>query len=316
MRSVSPHHIRRQGQEMQTWLAVDGKWPSHRELIALGGGVIFLQDDESKQQFLVDTGAAFIVLLQRSQSTPAGPPISGADGKDISCWGRICLCLTLGLRTFFVTFLLAAVYGPILRLGFLSACGLLVNPVGHQVLDSKSLKPLSKLPTAAGRQQSKLAPELCSIPPTKGSLLAAFSTITGGSKGTTLPKHKIHHTIEMTGRLVFTKAPSLDPDKLAQQRRNSASWRRQASSAVVTRLDCHRCTWSARKTGHGGYAATTVVSTWQSPTTSIPFPSILDLSNKLHGCKYFSCVDLMKGYHTDGTPGHSKNDNYNPFWLL
>jgi hypothetical protein len=28
-----------------------------------------------------------------------------------------------------------------------------------------------------------------------------------------------------------------------------------------------------------------------------PLPSILDLSNKLHGCKFFSCIDLVKGYH-------------------
>jgi hypothetical protein len=28
-----------------------------------------------------------------------------------------------------------------------------------------------------------------------------------------------------------------------------------------------------------------------------PLPSILDLSNKLHSCKFFSCIDLAKGYH-------------------
>jgi hypothetical protein len=28
-----------------------------------------------------------------------------------------------------------------------------------------------------------------------------------------------------------------------------------------------------------------------------PLPSILNLSNKLHGCKFFSCIDLVKGYH-------------------
>ena len=28
-----------------------------------------------------------------------------------------------------------------------------------------------------------------------------------------------------------------------------------------------------------------------------PLPSILDLSNKLHGCKFFSCIDFVKGYH-------------------
>jgi hypothetical protein len=28
-----------------------------------------------------------------------------------------------------------------------------------------------------------------------------------------------------------------------------------------------------------------------------PLPSLADLSNKLHGCKYFSVIDLVKGYH-------------------
>jgi hypothetical protein len=114
--------------------------------------MIFLQDNENKQRFLVDTGAAFSVFPHRSQSTPAGPPLSGADGKDIPCWGQIRRRLNFGLRTFFVTFLLAIVYRPILGLDFLSAYGLLVD---RQVLDLKSLKPLSKPPAAtAGGQRS------------------------------------------------------------------------------------------------------------------------------------------------------------------
>jgi hypothetical protein len=28
-----------------------------------------------------------------------------------------------------------------------------------------------------------------------------------------------------------------------------------------------------------------------------PLPSILDLSSRLHGCRFFSCIDLVKGYH-------------------
>ncbi len=122
---------------------------------------------------------AFSDLPHRSQSTPTGPPLSGADGKDIPCWGRIHHRLTFGLRTFFITFLLAAIYRPILGLDFLSAHRLLVNPVGRQVLDSKTLKPLSKPLPAAGRQRSKLATALCSIAPTIRSLLAAFPTIIG-----------------------------------------------------------------------------------------------------------------------------------------
>jgi len=28
-----------------------------------------------------------------------------------------------------------------------------------------------------------------------------------------------------------------------------------------------------------------------------PLPSVQDLSSRLHGCKFFSCIDLVKGYH-------------------
>jgi hypothetical protein len=91
--------------------------------------MIFLQDDENKQQFMVDTGAVCSILPHRSKATPTGPPLSGTDGKDIPCWGLIRRRLMFGLCTFFVTFLLATVYRPTLGLDFLSAHGLLVDPV-------------------------------------------------------------------------------------------------------------------------------------------------------------------------------------------
>jgi hypothetical protein len=165
--------------------------------------------------------------------------------------------LSFGLRTFFVTFFLAAVYRPILGLDFLSAHGLLIDPLGRQVLDSKTLKPLSKTPAAAGTLRSRFASALCSIMPSVRSLLASFPAIVGDGKGKPSPKHKIRHTIETTGRPVFAKARRLDPDKLRKRRRNSASWRRRASSAVRIRHGLHRCTLYARRTGHGGPAATT-----------------------------------------------------------
>jgi hypothetical protein len=83
----------------------------------------FFTGRRSKQRFLVDTGAASASFLHFYFQT-----------------GWIRRRLNFGLRTFFVTFLLAAVYRPIL-----SAYGLLV---GRQVLDLKSLKPLSKPPAA------------------------------------------------------------------------------------------------------------------------------------------------------------------------
>jgi hypothetical protein len=90
------------------------------------GGMIFLQDDKSKQQFMVDTSAVCSFLPHRSKTSPISPQLSGADGKAIPCWESV-RRLTFGLGTFFVTFLLAAVYRPIIGLDFLSAHGLLVD---------------------------------------------------------------------------------------------------------------------------------------------------------------------------------------------
>ena len=168
--------------------------------------MIFLQDDDSKQQFMVDTGAVCSVLPHRSKALPPGPQLFGADGRAIPPLGTTRRRLSLGLRKFFVTFFLAAIYRPILGLDFLSAHGLLVDPVSRQVLDSKTLKPLSKTPTAAGTLRSKFAAALCSIMPSVRSLLASFPTIVGDEKGKPSPKHKIRHTIETTGRPVFAKA--------------------------------------------------------------------------------------------------------------
>jgi hypothetical protein len=145
--------------------------------------MIFLQDDESKQQFMVETGAVCSVLPLRSKMPQTGPQPSGADGRAIPCWWTVRRRLSFGLRTFFVTFLLAAIYRPILGLDFLSAHGLLVDPVGRQVLDSKTLKPLSKPSTATGTLRSKFATALCSIAPLVWSLLASFPAIVGDGKG-------------------------------------------------------------------------------------------------------------------------------------
>jgi hypothetical protein len=119
---------------------------------------------------------------------------------------------------------------PILGLDFLSAHGLLVNPVGRQVLDSKSLKPISKAKTATGEPRSKFAAALCSIAPMVRSLPALFPAIVGDGKGKPSPKHKIRRTIEATGRPVFAKARRLDPDKLRQA---EAEFRQLEAAGVI-----------------------------------------------------------------------------------
>jgi hypothetical protein len=222
---------------------------------------------------MVDTGAVCSVLPHRSKAQPAGPQLSGADGRPIPTWGNIRRRLSFGLRTFFVTFLLAPVYGPILGLDFLSAHGLLVDPVGRQVLDSKTLKPLSKTPTAAGTLHSKFAAALCSITPSVRSLLASFPTIVSVGKGNPLLKHKTATPSRRQAALCSPRPAAWTQTSCTRWKQSSASWRQRASSVVHIRHGCRPCTWYARRTGHGGPAVTTADSTWRRHTTSIPSPA-------------------------------------------
>jgi hypothetical protein len=60
------------------------------------GGLLFLQDSVSKQQFLADTGAAVSVFPHWSPAASSGPLLSGADGKPISAWGKVTKKLNFG----------------------------------------------------------------------------------------------------------------------------------------------------------------------------------------------------------------------------
>ncbi len=174
----------------------------------------------------------------------------------------------------------------------MSAHGLLVEPVGRQVLDSKSLKPLSKEKTAAEKPHSKFAAALCSIATAVRSLIASFPAIVSDGKGKPSPKHKIHHTIETTGRPVFT-----NPYKLCQA---EAEFRQLEAAGIIRRSDFP---WSLSlhmvRKKDGSWRPCSDYRGLNLPTKHDRYllPSILELSNKLHGCKFFSCIDLVKDYH-------------------
>ncbi len=172
---------------------------------------------------------------------------------------------------------------------------LLVDPVGRQVLNSKTLKPLSK-PSSADTTLQVRCPLLHSTVRTVSvGLVPSYRA--GDGKGKPSPKHKIRHTIEMTGHPVFAKARRLDPDKLRQ---SEAEFRELEAAGIIR---CSDSPWSSplhmvrKKDGSwrpcGDYRRLKLATTHRR----YALPSILDHSNKLHGCKFFSCIDLVKGYH-------------------
>ena len=152
---------------MRASLFLDGKLGRRRGQVNALGGLVYLQDDKSKQKFLVDTGAAVSVLPHKQSSTPTGPVLAGADGKTIPSWGSVTRSLSFGMRTFLCTFILAAVSKPILGTDFLSKHRLLVDPAAGQVLDAASLSPIGSNHTATKSrpERSSLAASLCHIAP-------------------------------------------------------------------------------------------------------------------------------------------------------
>ncbi len=127
--------------------------------------------------------------------------------------------------------------------------------------------------------------------------MVSFPAIVSDGKEKPWPKHRIRHTIETKDHPVFAKARHLDPDKLRQA---EAEFHELEAADIIRRSDSP---WSSplhmvcKKDGEwrpcGDYRRLNLATTHDH----YPLPSILDLSNKLHSCKFFSCIDLVKGYH-------------------
>jgi hypothetical protein len=276
---------------LQARVPVDpGKRSSHRELNTLRGGMIFLQDDESKQQLMVDTGAISSVLPHRSKTSPTGPQLSSAKGKAIPCWARVRRRLTFGLHTFFVTLLLAAIYRPILGLDLCRplAAGWPSRPPGAGLEVSETALQTNNCRRDPALQIRR-RPLLHS---TDGTVLVGF-----------FPSHR--RRLEMK-TIAETQDPPHNQDGGPPcVRQGPAAWTGQAAPgrsrvpragggwhhppfrvAMVCKKDR---SWRPC----GDYRQLNLAMTHDC----YPPPSILDLSNKLHGCKFFSCIDLVKGYH-------------------
>jgi hypothetical protein len=145
--------------------------------------------------------------------------------------------------------------------------------------------------------RSRFTAALCHVALAVRSLLSAFPAIVGDGSGTPRPKHGIRHSIETTGRPIFAKARRLDPEK---HRIAEAEFRSLEKAGIVRRSNSP---WASplhmvpKQDGSwrpcGDYRRLNLATVHDK----YPLPSILDLSARLNGCRFFPCIDLVKGNH-------------------
>jgi len=276
---------------------LDGKRPRRRrQLISVAGGgtLLFLKDDHSGHNYLVDTGAARSILPHRSSAPPSGPLLEGAGGQTIPAWGCRQHVVHICGRKLPFNFVLAAVTRPILGCDFLAAHRLLVDPARQAVLDANTLTALS---TSTGRASSLLA-VLSPTPPSIRELLARFPQVFAAPKDQLpAPLHGTEHTVETLGRPVFAKARRLDPDRLKAAR---AEFSALEAAGIIRRSNSK---WSSplhmvrKQDGSwrpcGDYRRLNNITQHDR----YPLPNLQDFAANLHGCTVFSKIDLKKGYH-------------------
>ncbi len=126
-------------------MRLDGKLGCCRgQLNALSG--LISKTPAPSGSFLLTQVPPFLFFRTNLSVSPSGPMLSGADGKQISAWGRVSKKLNFGLYSF--AFILAAVSKPILGIDFLSAHRLLVDPFARSVVFASSLEPVGQVVSA------------------------------------------------------------------------------------------------------------------------------------------------------------------------
>jgi hypothetical protein len=193
------------------------------------GPLIYLFDDISKRNFLIDTCASCSAVLFYSSSPPSGPRLFSADGSPVETWGSKELHQSFSGHWFCYSYLLAAVDKPILGADFLAQFRLLVDPYNKAVLFASTLLPIA---ASGSLKVSPLLSALQQMSEVSRSLLAEFPGVLPVPGQHSTPLHGVSHTIKTTVRPVFAKVRRLDAEKL---RCAKAGFARLEAAGIIRR---------------------------------------------------------------------------------
>lgn len=260
--------------------------------------LFYIQDQNSKLRFLVDTGADVSVLPASSSDRRRSPiyHLLAVNRTSIPVYEEKSLSLNIGLRrTFRWIFLVAAVGDPIIGAHFLHHFGLSVDVSRRLLFDTVTSLSVAAIPTTVSPQPAAAA--ICHIPSPFLQVLAQFPSLTRPADWTRPVEHDVVHHIQTKGPPVFARPRPLAPEKLKIARQEfehmlAIGIARPSASSWASPLHM-----VPKKTGDwrpcGDYRALNL----STVPDRYPLPRLLDFAANLHGKKFFTKIDLKKAYH-------------------
>ena len=287
---VKTSSVKRQGQQVADVNLVAGQKTQ--------SFLIHITDTRTNELWLVDGGALLSIIpptASQRRRGPSGCKLRAANGTDIACFGTVTRTITIGHSDFTFDYVIADVRNRIIGADFLAHFNLAPN---HKDALLLNLNDFSTLPARHARGATNTPVNFVSHSEDPFfKLLDQYPEIQTPTFTLKEPKHGIKHHIPTDSPPVQSRARRLDPEKLAVAKeeiqklvdlgvcyRGKSEW---SSPLLVTTKPCGG--WRVC----GDYRRLNAMTT----TDQYPVRSLTDFTSELQGKKFFSKIDLLKGYH-------------------
>ena len=255
-------------------------------------------DSRRNEKWLVDGGALLSIIPPSPHHLKAGPvdeELRAANGTKIPCYSTVNRTLCVDGKDFPFEFTVAAVSQRILGADFLAHNYLAPNHRDAQLLNLKDFSKINAQHAVGAKSTPVNFVTQANDPCYK--LLDSYPELLTPTFSIKEPAHGVKHHIPTTGRPVQSKARRLDQEKLAVAKaeldklvelgvcyRGRSEW---SSPLLVTTKPC------------GGWRVCGDYRRLNGMTTDDTYPvrSLTDFTSELHGKRFFSKIDLLKGYH-------------------